>query len=86
MILASDFIGFLASICLLIPAAKDQLYRFKTDQQTRRSAGSHWPGLRKGIASAWAIQREGYDGIDSLLMLLGAAGLIFAFLLKMFGA
>jgi hypothetical protein len=46
--LASDLVGFVGSLSLLIPAAKDQLYRFKTDQQTRKSEHSPWPGVRKG--------------------------------------
>lgn len=67
-------VGFLGSLCLLVPAAKDQLYRFKTDQQTRKSAHSPWPGVRTAIASAWRVRRESYDGMDSLFMLLGAHG------------
>lgn len=84
--LASDFVGLLGSLFLLIPAAKDQLYRFKVDQQTRKSARSRWPGMRKAIASAWRVRRESYDGWDSLCMLLGAMGLFAAFLLKMLDA
>jgi hypothetical protein len=84
--LASDVIGFVGSLFLLVPAAKDQLYRFKTDQQTRKSANSPWPGVRNAIASAWRVKRESYDGRDSLCMLLGALGLFSAFLLKMLGA
>jgi hypothetical protein len=83
--LASDLVGFVGSLFLLIPAAKDQLYRFKTDQQTRKSERSPWPGVRMAIASAWRVKREGYDGWDSLLMLLGALGLFSAFFLKMVG-
>jgi hypothetical protein len=83
--LASDLVGFVGSLFLLIPAAKDQLYRFKTDQQTRKSERSPWPGVRMAIASAWRGKREGYDGWDSLLMLLGALGLFSAFFLKMVG-
>jgi hypothetical protein len=84
--LGSDLVGFIGSLCLLVPAAKDQLYRFKTDQQTRKSAHSPWPGVRTAIASAWRVRRESYDGMDSLFMLLGALGLFTAFLLKMLGA
>jgi hypothetical protein len=56
--LASDLVGFVGSLFLLVPAAKDRLYRFKTDQQTRKNAQSPWPGVRKAIASAWRVRWE----------------------------
>ena len=81
----SDVVGFLGSACLLVPPVKDQWSRFKEDHEARQESESEWPGLHAVLSSAWRGRREGYSGLDSLFTLVGAGGLIVAFLLKMNG-
>lgn len=82
--LLSDLIGGAAAILLAIPAIKDQLYRFKREEERRKQTASPWPGLRKAAANAWERRRNDYDGIDSLMTAIGAAALCLAFALKLF--
>jgi hypothetical protein len=81
--LLSDAIGIVASIFLMAPAAKDNIYRFIEAQQRRNAARSRWPGLRAFVVEAWKSRRDGYSAWDSLWMLLGGIGLAGSFVLKL---
>jgi hypothetical protein len=82
----ADLIGFIAAFFLMLPAAKDNWYRFAEMRQRRKQARSTWPGFRKIAAEVWKRQREGYSAWDSLFLALGGAGLMLAFALKLMGA
>ena len=81
----SDIIGFGASVLLLIPPAKDQWSRFSEHRQSLKKARSRLPELRAILVNAWQVKREGFDGFDTLSTMLGAIGLVAAFVLKMMG-
>jgi hypothetical protein len=80
----SDAVGILASILLIIPAAKDNLYRFIEAQHKRKAERSPWPGLHPFIVEAWKTRRDSYSPWDSFWMFAGGLGLAISFLLKMF--
>ena len=84
--LFSDIIGACASFSLLIPAAKDQFYRFSEARQQRKAAHSPWPGLRNAIGAAWKVRRDSYDAWDSTFLFFGALGLLISFFLKTLGS
>jgi hypothetical protein len=81
--LLSDAIGILASILLMIPAAKDNVYRFVEAQHKRKAQRSPWPGLQTFIIDAWKLRRDEYSPWDSLWMLLGGLLLAGSFVLKL---
>jgi hypothetical protein len=82
----SDLAGTVSGVLLVVPALKDQLYRWRAAEQTRRAVGSPWPGLRLAARDAWNEHRDAYDGIDSAFTAIGAAMIVVAFGLKLFGA
>jgi hypothetical protein len=83
--LTSDVVGAIAAFLLTLPPLKDQFYRFSEASQRRYEAGSPWPGLRTALAEGWQQRRESYDASDTMMLLLGAAGLLVSFVLKMTG-
>jgi hypothetical protein len=78
----SDIIGIVAGVFLMIPAAKDNVYRFKERLNRQREEQSPWPGLRKIVAGAWKEQRDAYSAFDSACIFLGGLGLMASFSLK----
>lgn len=80
--LASDMVGVVASLALLVPAVKDQYARFFMSKEERRARSSTWPQLRDVSASTWRAQRDGFDGWDSLFLGGGALLLLISFGLK----
>lgn len=82
--LLSDAVGIVASICLIIPPAKDNLYRFIEAQHKRKAEHSPLPKLRSVIVEAWRTRRDSYSPWDSLWMIVGGLGLAGSFLLKSF--
>jgi hypothetical protein len=80
--LLSDAVGIVASILLMAPSAKDNIYRFVETQARRKAARSPWPGLHAFVVDAWKARRDGYSAWDSLWMFLGALGLAGSFVLK----
>lgn len=81
--LLSDAIGIAASIFLMIPAAKDNIYRLVETQQRRKAARSPWPGLHAFVVDAWRARRDGYSAWDSLFVFFGGLGLAGSFALKL---
>ena len=84
MSLWADIIGILAGFFLLLPAAKDNIYRFiETRHRQREARGPSWPGLRIIIADVWKEKRDSYSPYDTLCILLGGLGLMVSFGLKL---
>jgi hypothetical protein len=81
--LLSDAVGIVASVLLMIPAAKDNIYRFVEAQHRRKAQRSPWPGLQAFVIDAWKERRDGYSAWDSLWMLLGGLSLAGSFVLKL---
>jgi hypothetical protein len=81
----ADLIGFVAAFFLMLPAGKDNWYRFAEMRQRRKAERSTWPGFRRIAAEVWKQKREGYSAWDSLFISLGGIGLMLAFALKLAG-
>ena len=87
MSLWADIIGIVAGFFLMLPAAKDNIYRFVEARHRQKEArGSAWPGLRTIIADAWKEKRDSYSPYDTLCILLGGIGLMVSFGLKLAGS
>jgi len=82
----ADIIGILAGFFLMLPAAKDNVYRFMEARQRQKQARKSWPGLRGIIADVWKEKRESYSAFDTLCILLGGFGLMVSFALKLAGS
>jgi hypothetical protein len=82
--LLSDFVGIVASLFLVIPGAKDNVYRFLEAQHRRKAEKSRWPGLHTFIIEAWRHRRDSYSPWDSIWLLVGGLGLAGSFVLKAF--
>ena len=84
--LLSDGIGILAGLSLMIPGAKDNVYRFFEANAQRKREHSPWPGMRTFVVEAWKQRRDSYSPWDSAFMLAGGFGLVLSFVLKAFEA
>lgn len=83
--LASDLIGAIAGLALAYPAGKDQYFRYMRELERAKAKAGPIPRFREIVAAGWEAARSDYDGIDSLLLALGGAGLFLSFILKCFG-
>lgn len=81
----SDIIGLLAGFFLMLPPAKDNVYRFMEARKRRAETGAAFPGLAKIIAEVWHERREAFSSFDMLCFLLGGLGLVISFALKLAG-
>lgn len=81
--LCSDIIGILAGFFLMLPAAKDNIYRFIEATHRQKQAQSPWPGLRSIVAEVWRQKRDSYSVWDTLFIALGGTGLMISFALKL---
>jgi hypothetical protein len=77
----SDAIGIVASLILVIPAAKDNFYRFQEAYQRKKAASDKTP-LRRFIIEAWRQKRDSFSAWDSLYLAVGGLGLAASFALK----
>lgn len=77
----SDAIGIVASLILVIPGAKDNIYRFREARQRKKEKQDKTP-LRKFVIEAWRKKRDSFSAWDSLWMILGGLGLAASFALK----
>jgi hypothetical protein len=84
--LTSDIIGLLAGFFLMLPAAKENVYRFIEARNRQKEAHGSWPGLRRIVAEGWRTKRDAYSPLDTLWILLGGAGLMVSFALKLASA
>jgi hypothetical protein len=67
----------------MLPAAKDNIFRFIEARNRQKQAHRSWPGLRTIVADAWREKRDGYSAFDALCILFGGVGLIVSFSLKL---
>lgn len=79
----SDIIGIASGFLLMLPAAKDNLYRFFETTERQKKTKSPWPGLRVIVADVWKQKRDSYSALDTLLIALGGVGLMISFALKL---
>jgi len=83
----ADILGLVAGFFLMLPAAKDNIYRFIEARHRRKETHSpSWPGLRIIIADVWKEKRDTYSPYDTLCILLGGLGLMVSFGLKLAGS
>lgn len=83
MSLWSDIAGILAGFLLMLPAAKDNIYRLVEARNRQRNAAGAWPGRRAIVADAWREKRDAYSAFDTLCILFGGVGLVVSFTLKL---
>lgn len=82
--LMADIVGILAGFSLMLPAAKDNIYRLlEAHHRQREASGTAWPGLRTIIADAWKERRDSYSAFDTFCIFLGGLGLMVSFALKL---
>jgi hypothetical protein len=83
----ADILGIVAGFLLLLPAAKENVYRAIEARHRRREARSpSWLGLRTIIADVWKEKRDSYSPYDTLCILLGGLCLMASFALKIAGS
>ena len=56
-VLLSDAVGIIASLVLIIPAGKDNFYRFAEAKQRKKQNHDRTP-LREFVIEAWRKRRE----------------------------
>ena len=83
MNLWSDIIGLLAGFFLMLPAAKDNIYRFIEARNRQKETHGSWPGLRRIVADGWRVKRDAYSAFDTFCIMLGGLGLMVSFSLKL---
>ena len=81
----ADIIGLVAGFLLMLPAAKDNIYRFREAANRNAAKSARVSGMFKIAAEAWKQQREGYSAADSLCIGLGGVGLMVSFGMKLAG-
>jgi hypothetical protein len=77
----ADIIGIFAGFFLMLPAAKDNIYRFIEARHRQQRTASSWPGLRTIIADVWKERRD--SAFDTLCIPLGGFCLMVSFALKL---
>lgn len=84
---ASDLIGALAGLLLVIAPLKDQRARWKVrrNASTAAEAPDNRKPLRTLVAEAWEAHRNAYDPLDAWTQLAGALGILLAFGIKLLG-
>lgn len=83
--LASDLIGVLAGLLLLVAPARDQYFRYAEYRQKDKATRSVVAALRQDLGDVWKHRRDAFSGVDSLTLFAGAAGLVLSYLLKLGG-
>jgi hypothetical protein len=79
----SDISGILAGFFLMLPAAKDNIYRFIERYHQQSQSGASFPGLAVMLAEVWRERRDSYSAFDTLCILLGGLSLVVSFALKL---
>ena len=72
----ADIIGLVAGFLLMLPAAKDNCYRFREAANRQTAERARVRGMFRIAAQAWRQQREAYSAADSLCIGLGGIGLM----------